>query len=351
MRIRFRFLSYTALCLIGALVFGSCESRSSDVGWVAGTFAGSNIPGFVDGPVSSARFSMPSGIAVDASGNVYVADWFNHRIRIISGGEVRSFAGSGGRGFSDGPASSARFNSPRGVAVDSSGNVYVADTGNHLIRIIRPGGEVETLAGSVQGFSDGPAAQAMFDKPYGLAADRSGNLYVADMGNDRIRMISGGEVSTFAGSGVQGFSDGPASSARFKSPIDLALDSSGNLYAADMGNHRIRMISGGEVSTFAGSGSRGFLNGQAAAARFNDPYGLIADPSGNIYVVERDSHRIRVISSGLVNTFAGSGSSGLRNGPVARARFNDPYSLAVGPSGNIYVADCNNHRIRILSLE
>uniref|UniRef100_UPI003743F19A hypothetical protein n=1 Tax=Psychroflexus aurantiacus TaxID=2709310 RepID=UPI003743F19A len=227
--------------------------------------------GFADGTGRSAQFSKPYGVAVDASGTVYVADYNNHRIRKTTpAGVVSTLAGST-QGFADGTGSSAQFSKPYGVAVDASGNVYVADFNNHRIRKTTPAGVVSTLAGSTSGFADGTGSSAQFSKPYGVAVDASGNVYVADFNNHRIRKTTpAGVVSTLAGS-TQGFADGTGSSAQFNYPIGVAVDASGTVYVADANNHRIRKITpAGAVSTLAGS-TYGFADGTGISAQFANP--------------------------------------------------------------------------------
>jgi sugar lactone lactonase YvrE len=217
------------------------------------TLAGSWEDGYKDGFGLDAQFKVPASLAVDDAGNVYVADTNNHRIRRISPeGEVTTFAGSPQAGYvagyADGPAAEARFQSPRSVAVDEEGNVYVADTGNHCIRVISPGGQVTTLAGAKEpGYVDGPAAEARFNFPSDVVIDAEGNLYVADTANHRIRKITPEgaaslTVTTLAGSGEPGNADGPAGEAQFRAPEGVAVDADGNVIVADTGNHRIRKI-------------------------------------------------------------------------------------------------------------
>ena len=209
------------------------------------TLAGSGTRGYKVGLGSAAQFNSPAGVAVDSRGNVYVADQNNHRIRKITEVEgAELFAGSSTEGFANGASSTAQFSSPYGVAVDTSGNVYVADHSNHRIRKITPGGEVSTFAGTDDaGHRDGGGSMAQFDSPTGVAVDISGNVYVADYSNHCIRKITpGGEVSTIAGSDDAGHRDGGGSMAQFDSPTGVAVDTSGNLYVADQSNHRIRKI-------------------------------------------------------------------------------------------------------------
>ena len=270
---------------------------------VVSTLAGSGafgFNGFADGTGTEAKFHYPSGVAVDSAGTVYVADYNNHRIRKISpSGVVSTLAGSGAFGFADGTGTEAKFDQPTGVAVDSAGNVYVADTWNSRIRKISPSGEVSTLAGSgAFGFADGTGTAAKFNYPFGVAVDSSGNVYVADMWNNRIRKITpSGVVSTLAGSGVFGFADGAGTAAKFNEPTGVAVDSAGNVYVADMGNNRIRKITpSGEVSTLAGSGAFGFADGTGTEAKFHYPFGVAVDSSSNVYVADRENHRIRKIT-------------------------------------------------------
>jgi len=337
--------------------------------WTVSTLAGSGTAGYQNGAAASAQFSQPAGVAVDSSGNVYVADNGNHRIRKIAEKDdgawtVGTIAGSGAEGYQDGAAASAQFNSPIGVAVDSSGNVYVADFGNNRIRKIaeKDGGAwtVSTLAGSgAEGYQDGAAALAQFNDPTGVALDSSGNVYVADESNHRIRKITEDDgiwtVSTLAGSGTIGRQDGAAASAWFNFPAGVALDSSGNVYVAEYGNHRIRKITEDDgiwtASTLAGSGTAGHQDGAAASAQFNLPSGVAVDSSGNVYVADNGNSHIRKITeedggAWTVSTLAGSGTAGHQNGAAATAQFHTPSGVALDSSGNVYVADNGNSRIR-----
>ena len=261
------------------------------------TLAGSTS-GYTDGTGTSAKFFNPIGVAVDGAGNVYVADLYNHRIRkITASGVVSTLAGSGTSGYTDGTGTSAQFKYPSGVAVDGAGNVYVADRVNHRIRKITTSGVVSTLAGSgTSGYTDGTGTSAQFKSPRGVAVDGAGNVYVADQENHRIRKITAsGVVSTLAGS-TYGYADGTGTSAKFDSPIGVAVDGAGNVYVADQDNHRIRKITtSGVVSTLAGS-THGYTDGTGTSAQFKYPTGVAVDGAGNVYVADQYNHRIRKIT-------------------------------------------------------
>jgi sugar lactone lactonase YvrE len=359
-----------------------CEVTVATFGWVVSTIAGDGKRGLADGAGSAVRFDYPEGIAIDTAGNLYVADFSNHRIRKITEGPagtftVSTFAGSGAAGsikggYAEGDAlTAARFNGPGGRTLDTAGNLYVADFSNHRIRKIDKNGKVSTFAGSGAtgsangGYAEGDAlTAARFEQPCGIIPDAAGNLYVADRDNHRIRKIDkNGKVSTFAGSGATGsanggYAEGDAlTAARFDWPMWMTLDTAGNLYVADCNNHRIRKIDkNGKVSTFAGSGATGSANGGYAegdaltAARFNRPTGITLDAAGNLYVADCNNHRIRKIDkNGKVSTIAGDGTAGFADGPGTAARFNRPDGITVDAAGNLYIADTSNHRIRKLS--
>jgi sugar lactone lactonase YvrE len=304
------------------------------------TLAGSGADGAQDGTGTTASFYGAGAVAVDASGNVYVADTRNHKIRKVSpGGAVGTLAGSGLPGFGDGTGSAASFNSPNGIAVDSSGNVYVADTNNHRIRKITPAGVVSTFAGSGSpGFAEGTGTAARFNSPWGIAIDDSGTLYVADSSNTRIRTISpAAEVGTLAEAG-----DGTS----FNYPYGIAVDTAGNVYVADGFTHRISMIDpDGFVSILAGSGTAGFADATGEEASFKNPSGVAVDAGGNVYVADTGNYKIRRIdANGTVTTFAGTGTQGWLDGPPADAKFVSPAGVALDASGILYIADGNRIR-------
>ncbi|MEI6950816.1 IPT/TIG domain-containing protein [Paraflavisolibacter sp. H34] len=311
------------------------------------TLAGGGTSGFADGEIGTAKFSNPADVAVDGQGNIYVADHGNFRVRKITpAGTVTTLAGRSTYGFTDGPGSVAQFFTPAGLAVDGTGTVYVADIFNNCIRKITPAGVVSTLAGNTTpGFTDGEGSAARFYKPGNLALDARGNVYVSDHENNSIRKISpGGVVSTLAGNGTErpGFADGTGSAARFNNPSGIAVDGQGTVYVADLGNHRIRKISpSGNVSTLAGSGVPGFADGAGSTARFFHPAGLAIDAKGNVYVADNFNHRIRKITpGGLVTTVAGGSD-----------QFYQPTGIALDLLGNIYTTEFWKSRIARTILE
>ncbi|HEX3385158.1 MAG TPA: NHL repeat-containing protein, partial [Mucilaginibacter sp.] len=312
--------------------------------------AGSDSAGYVNGAGNIARFDHPFGITIDQSGNLYIADQGNSLIRKITPANVVStYAGMYTvMGETNGPDSLSSFRGPFGVATDGSGNVYVADAGNNMIRLISPAGMVSTFAGTgVPGSADGMDT-ATFNSPMGVAADQAGNVYVADYENHLVRKItSAGVVSTIAGkAGIPGFTDGADTAARFSLPEALAVDAAGNVYVADTGNDAIRKIApDGTVTTLAGSGTRGNANGKSAS--FNSPFGIAADAAGNVYVADSGNNLIRKITpGGAVATFAGNGLRGAGNGAGNSSAFNTPAGLAIDATGNIYVSDEGNNQVR-----
>jgi sugar lactone lactonase YvrE len=334
------------------------------------TLAGSaGDSGSADGRGSEARFGGdsdsggPNGVSVDGSGNVYVADSFNYTIRKVTPeGVVTTLAGMipgiKGEGSNvDGIGSAARFFQPTGVAVDSSGNVFVVDSNNFTVRKITPEGVVTTLAGLAGsiGSADGTGTAARFNYAIGITVDHASNLFVADTMNCTIRKITpDGVVTTLAGlAASNGSADGIGSAARFYNPRGIAVDSAGNVYVADTSNGTIRKITPeGVVTTLAGDneGPVGTADGLGSAAQFYQPWGIAVDRSGIIYVADTGHHTIRRITpEGMVTTVAGLARSiGSDDGMGDTARFQRPNGIAVDNFGNVYVADEANFTIRKL---
>jgi sugar lactone lactonase YvrE len=323
------------------------------------TFAGSTL-GSADLTGTNATFYLPYGITIDLSDNLYVADLGNHRIRKITPlGVVTTFAGGGGggqgagQGYTDGTGTNALFNQPSGITIDLSGNLYVVELGDR-VRKITPLGIVSTIAGGTSaGSTNGTGTNASFNNPYGIAVDSLGNLYVADTGNNRIRKITpDGIVSTLAGNGTSGYIDGIGTSSLFNFPSGVAVDRNDNIFVTDTSNHRIRKITPGKVvSTLAGNGTAGFTEGTASNALFNMPFGIAVDTIGNVYIGDYNNHRIRKITpGGVVNTLAGSGSAAFADGVGLTSSFNRPLGLALDLNGHLYVADTNNNCIRKITM-
>ncbi len=318
------------------------------------TVAGSGIAGFADGNSTTAMFKYPMGLAIDSSGNIIVADYSDHRIRMIDiYGEVSTLAGTGVAGFNDASAPAAQFYRPAGVAIDSSGNIIITDSYNNKIRKIDTDGEVSTIAGggspNVGDFVDGTGTNARFYGPRGVAIDNNGNIIVADYFNNRIRKIdTSGNVTTIAGDGTGGFTDGVGTAAKFNGPTGVAIDSSGNIIVSDYYNHRIRKIdTSGNVTTIVGNGTASFADGNSTTAKFKYPKGVTVDSDGNIIVADQDNHRIRKIdTNGNVTTIAGNGTADFADGVGTEAMFKYPSDVAIDSSGNIIVVDMINYKIR-----
>lgn len=316
-------------------------------------FVGDVNAGSVDGPVAVARLKSPEGVVVDAAGNLIITDRGNNRIRKVSAAGVMStVAGADAAGFVNGTSTAARFRLPWKSAVDAAGNIFVADRDNHCIRKITPDGTVSTFAGKgTAGFADGDKNTALFNQPLDVAVDATGNVYVADNLNHRIRKITpGGNVSTLAGDGTAAYADGTGTAAKLKNPSGLSLDAAGNLVVADRLNHRIRKVTmAGEVTTLAGDGTSGYKDGEAAAARFADPYGITVDGNGNILVADLNNNKVRKLAGTTVSTIAGTGK-GFLDGPGTSAQLNQPTDICTDAAGNIFVADLGNNCIRKISL-
>jgi streptogramin lyase len=343
---------------------GSQTIRKITPSGVVTTLAGmANSSGSADGAGADARFFLPKGVAVDGAGNVFVADTNNNAIRKITpAAVVTTLAGSADfPGSADGTGNAARFSmnfmgDPSGIAVDWTGNVFVTDNGNNTIRRITPAGVVTTLAGSAaddSGSADGTGAAARFNHPSGIAVDSAGNVFVADTTyNDTIRRITpAGVVTTFAGTvGSHGSADGTGATASFQHPSGVAVDAVGNVFVADTANYTIRKITpAGVVTTLAGTaGTPGSADGTGTSALFNWPSGVAVDGTGNVFVTDNGNNTIRKITpAGVVTTLAGTaGTPGSADGTGDAARFNSPKGVALDGMGNVFVADTNNNAVR-----
>jgi sugar lactone lactonase YvrE len=308
------------------------------------TVAGTGLPGAVNAKGILASFSDPTSLTVDANDYVTVADVANNLIRQVDPyGDVTTLAGSGLDSLANGIGTAASFAYPNGVAVDSKGNIYVSDTGNNLIRMINGGSTVTTFAGGGTGLAtNGTGTAASFSSPVGLTVDASGNIYVADANNNLIREITPlGVVTTLAGSGKAAYADGTGTAASFNFPNGVAVDANGNVYVADLINRVIRKITqAGVVTTFAGAG----------AVNFKAPAGVAVDAIGNVYVADQGTNLIsKITPAGVITTLAGSGAPGFTNALGTAASFNFPTAVAVDPSGNVFVADRGNQAIRKIS--
>jgi sugar lactone lactonase YvrE len=327
----------------------STASLTLDVPWVVTTLAGTGGVGAQNG--DSATFNVPYRLAVDSFGNVYVSDRGNSLIRKVTPAGINStIAGAGSASFADGTGTMAYFNNPNGIALDASGNLYIADYINHRIRRITSSGVVTTLAGNgTTGFVDGTGANARLWSPYGLKAGPDGNFYFTDRDSHSVRRITpNGVVTTVAGNGSIGTSNGQGTAASFYMPHGLGVDSNGYIYVPDTYNNLIRKITpSGVVTTLAGNGSAGYLDGTNAS--FNGPRDISIDRFGYVYVVDHLNNLIRRISpTGLTTTIAGATAAGFADGTGTVARFTNPCGIDIDVNGCLYLVDGANNRIRKL---
>ncbi len=336
------------------------------------TLAGNGSAGFAEGKGTVAKFTLAgtespnsrAGLALGPSQVIYVADTGNQRIRKVApDGTASTLAGVGTFGFTDGPGAVAEFWDPAAVAVTADGTVYVADRLNQRIRKVLADGTTSTLAGDAAkpdfgaakaegGFADGQGTAAKFDEPAGIALSADGlALYVVDAANHRVRkVLLDGTVTTVAGSGTAAFVDGKGAAASFNTPSGIAVAADGTIFVSDTGNLRIRAIAAdGTVTTLAGSGASGSLDGLALAATFKQPWGLAIGSDGALFIADRLGHTIRKLVAGTVTTLAGTGTAGNQEDTLAKAQFNQPVGIVVLSPGVWYVADALNHRIRKLT--
>jgi len=332
------------------------------------TVAGIGGPGFNgDGvPATQAPLSSPFGVAVDGSGNLYIADTGNNRVREVAAGSglITTVAGTGvaGYGGDHGLATQAQLASPNDIAIDTMGNLYIADPGNNRVRKVATGtGTITKVAGTGgtgYGGDGGPATQAQLANPFAVAVDGTGNLYIADPGNNRVRKVAAGSgtITTVAGTGVAGYGGdgGPATQALLSAPTFVAVDGAGNLYIVDLNNNRVRKVSTGTgtITTVAGTGVAGYSgdNGPATQAQLANAAGVVVDGAGNLYIADNGNNRVRKVStgSGTITMIAGTGLNGYGGdgGPATQAQLASPSGIAVDGAGNLYIADTNNNRVR-----
>ena len=331
---------------------------------IAGTMSVSAFSGD-GGPATAASLNQPLSVATDAVGDVFIADNKNARVRKVDASQViTTFAGTGGCGYAGdgGPAAQAQLCAPRGVAVDATGSLYIADGQGNRIRKVDAAGTITTFAGvGTSGYSGdgGPAAQAQVNLPVAVAVDAAGDLFIADMSNDVVREVTlDGVIHTVAGNHVRGYSGdgGLATQAQLNTPTGVGFDAKGNLLIADMVNHRIRSVdkSTAIITTVIGTGFPGSMGdgGQATLAQLNHPAGVALDPAGNLFIADSGNNKIRKVDpSGIITTFAGMfGAVGLGDdGPAVNARLESPFAVAIGPGNVVYIDDSQNQRIRMVT--
>lgn len=340
---------------------GTCpedEGGAGGSGPTVATLAGSGSFGFANGTGESAVLAYPAALAADTSGNLFFTDQSTSRIRkVTTAGVVTTLAGNGSPGNTEGTGTAALFNWPQAVSVGPGGILYIADTNSHRVRTLSTSNTSALFIGSSQGkvgSVGSSGASIRLNTPRGVYYDApTSTVFVSDTANNRVLAVNtSGAITAIIGNSTGGYVDSTFASAQFNFPQGLAGNSSGLIYVADTNNHRIRVINrtSGAVSTLAGS-SAGYQDGTTTSAKFTNPYALAVAPSGDIYVSDTGNHRIRKITpEGVVTTVAGTGVAGFADGPALEAQFNSPNGIAIGSDGKLYVSDLNNHRIRVITL-
>lgn len=318
-----------------------------------------------DGPAISSPIFLPYGVTADPKGNLYISDTNNSRIRRVDAqtGMITTIAGIGTPGYSGdgGRATAASISQPSGLCMDGAGNLYFADSGNSLVRRIDAiSGIITTVAGTPlgQGYSGdgGAATAATLASPRGVAFDAAGDLFIADTSNNVVREVNAdsGNIQTVVGNGVRGYNGDsiPATSAALNSPWTVAIGADNSIYIADLANNRVRKVTAGTITTVAGTGGRGFNGdgGPAAAAVLNDPTSVVLDPAGNLYIADSENNRIRKINAAtsVIQTIVGADSEQFTGdgGPASLATIYAPYALFIDQSGSLYLSDTLHNRIR-----
>lgn len=331
------------LLLINVLFIQSCKDDDpAPPVYEVSTVAGSGTLGFADGTGTGASFNYPTGMVFDAAGNLFVCDTRNHCIRKITpAGEVSTFAGSTVNGNADGTGTSAQFSQPRGIVLDKAGSFYVTDAGNSNIRKITSEGVVTTI------FDGDPE----FKFPSAIVIDSKGDFFITDFISNVVWKLSAtGGISLFAGDGSNGFADGQGQAAQISEVWGIAIDANDNLFVTN--HHGVRKITPtGAVTTIAGSDAEGFADGKGSEAKFSAPRGIVLSASGDLYICDSSNHRIRrVTQGGDVLTVAG-GAAGLADGVGTDAQFSSPFGMTSDANGKMYVSEIDNHTIRKIEIK
>lgn len=348
--------TFTSACILLCATHAYSQTINTIAGTGSASYAGDG------GAATAAQINNPNGTAADATGNIYIADAANSRVRMINpSGVISTVAGTGSPGTSGdgGPATAALLNYPVAVAVDAAGSLYIADYNGHNIRKVTSGTitSIAGMAGMSGSTGDGgPATAAHLNGPMAIAIDASGTIYIADNVNNKVRKIAGGTISTFAGSGAGAYSGdaGPATAAGINGPSGLAVNSTGTVYISDSGSNRVRYVenSSGKIYTAIGNGVAGYSGdgGAGGIAKLNHPLGIAFDASDNLYITDNKNNCIRRVSSstGIISTYAGTTTYGFSGdgGPAAAAMLSAPKGVSLDATGNLYIADAPNHRIR-----